>query len=146
MVESLLIVVLLTSLLFGTLSICVMVMNDMLSYEAAFSAARVAAVSRGDQGEIDRRAGLASAVLLAGHTSTVSYIPCGIKTDNNEGRQNTELSYMCRVLFSSLISPFDRKPFSSLTRNMVKRETSVRMIRSPDEGYYDKAYNGAKQF
>lgn len=158
MVESLLIVVLLTSLLFGTLSVCVMVINDMLSYEAAFSIARVAVVSPGNKSELDKRSKLAAALLLAPHTSQTSYIPYEIRTDYNDSenydytsrgkviRHNTELRYLSKVLFSQLASPFERSVVNSPAKNMKMREASISMIKSPDEEYYNRAYNGAPNF
>lgn len=158
MVESMLIVVLLTIVLFAALQILVVVINDMVVNEAAFSAARASAVTSGEDARLKEKTGLVTLALLSPHYSSGNLLTAGADTTttmNNDYcyyskggsvRLDTEIDYTSRILFPSLVRPGGSKAFPGNTGGVMRNTARARMIKSPDEEYYDKAYFGARLF
>ena len=57
---------------------------------------------------------------------------------------NTTIKYVQSVMFSSLLSGSQIMSISNT--NLIKNTARARMIKSPDEDYYDKAYPNAPDF
>ncbi|MHB9154534.1 MAG: hypothetical protein ACYC5N_02440 [Endomicrobiales bacterium] len=156
-IESMLIVVLLTIVLFAALQIVITVVNDMVANEAAFSAARAATVTPGDDTRLKEKSLRASMALLSPHFSSRNVLFANTNTETNVNssfpyyskggsiRLETAIDYTSRILFPSLVNPDSRKALTGKT-GLMQNTAHMRMIKSPDEDYYDKAYFGARSF
>lgn len=156
LVETAIIIFILTAMTFGALQVCVLVVNDLITNEASYAISRIVAVHSGDDSRLRTKMIESSVYLLAKYVNPKSlmFLPVKAVADPVENekynyiaggkviRFNTEIKYISRIMFGSLLQPAKLPG----TRGIVERVASVRMIKSPDEEYYNRAYPGARNF
>jgi superfamily II RNA helicase len=154
-IEGLIAVMVITIFMFALIQVCIIVVNDTLYNEVAFMATRAVSVAKHSQIKDTAQKVADKMFQLNGLSSKNidnSTDDDGSKTTNWDGtvlgkdikdhngvnlkKYNVKIKYNMKVIFASL---FD----SSRTRTQWSR---ARMIKSPDEEYYYKAYPGAKEF
>ena len=151
-----------TIILFATIQVCVIVTNEFICNEAAFAAARSLSVNevagKNEDGEPNNKALLTITPILAPHISAnnLTFVPTGIKIDEKSfgiDRQsqdivvyNVNLNYLVNTMFIKLIDPLGEKSYSYAGINLLKQCTRARMVKSPDENFYKKAYKDAEEF
>lgn len=154
-IEGLIAVMVITIFMFALILVCIIVVNDTLYNEVAFMATRAVSVAK--YGQIkDTAQKVADKMFQSNGLSSKnidnSTDDNGSKTTNWDGtvlgkdikdhsgvnlkKYNVKIKYNLKIMFADL---FD----SGGTRTQWAR---ARMIKSPDEEYYNKAYPGAKEF
>ena len=177
LVETLLVIVSITVVCFAMIEFCVIVMDDLICNEVAFSIVRTAVVTKigaGADNNSDREASAlrqttlpaAGLLLLTSglvNLKNLNFIPTAAETevgflnDGNGGRlkdnserdirlYNTTMKYYVNTMFIRLIDPFGTNSFSFNGHGMLQRFARARMVKSPDEEYYDHAYRDASKF
>ena len=154
MVETLITTVFLTIVAFAALQLVIMVVNDMSMNEAAFAASRVAVVSKGT--EIEEKMRNVAAVLLAPEfvsagRDLIPQVPevqgasvAGIHSGTYVQICSTNIKYMQRIMFGPLLG--GPRIMSNGNVTFLKNTARAKMVKSPDEEYYDKAYPNAPNF
>ena len=156
MVETLLSTVFLIIITFAALQLVIMVVNDLIMNEAVFALSRVAVVSKKD--DVKKNTFLASAVVLATQAklngNNITFAAYDVPVDGRDvpGSHsgttvqiyNSTVKYIQSVMFGYLFS--GPQIMSIGNTNVLKCASRARMVKSPDEDYYDKAYNGAPNF
>jgi hypothetical protein len=159
LVESLFIVIILTGVFFAALQLCIMVVDDMVCNETAFSAMRAAVVAPARK--MSSTVKNISKDLLLPHAYTRLSIMLDETTlwhDTIAGRDirdhcgnavqkyDVGVKYTVRVMFASLLQPFSNSVFFSGGTGTFSRVATARMVKSPDEDFYCKAYPNARPF
>lgn len=159
MVESMFIVLVLTAVFFAALQLCIMAVDDMVCNEAAFSALRVGIVTPARQ--LSKTVKETAFILLLPHVnSALSIIPGETKIwhekiagkdmrdhgGNVVHKYDINVYYTMRLMFSSLLRPLNRAVLLGGGIPFVERTASARLVKSPDEEFYYKAYPGARPF
>ncbi|MCX5778955.1 MAG: hypothetical protein NTU66_07065 [Elusimicrobia bacterium] len=159
LVESLFITVIITAVFFAAVQLCIMAVDDMLCNEAAFSAIRAGVVTPArDMRDVVKKV---SDTILLPH----SYTRLSIILDDNTlwhdtiagqdirdhggaavQKYDVGIKYTVRIMFASLMQPFTQSVFFSGGKRTLSRVASARMVKSPDEEYYYKAYPKAPVF
>jgi hypothetical protein len=154
MVETLITTVFLTVIAFAALQLVIMVVNDMTMNEKAFAISRVAVVTKSD--ELERKINLVSALFLipdlklAGCNFVPYEVPVygksvpGSHSGTSVQVYNTTIKYVQSVMFGSLLGGSQIMSIGNV--NLIKNTARARMIKSPDEEYYDKAYKDGPNF
>ena len=150
LLEGFLIAVIVTTLLFAAIQVCIVVVDDMYANYTAFSATRKVVVSENKNvADIASKTVskffvpymLNSKSLLTYKTSHWDETILGNKIEDHDGNQikkhNVKTAYNTRIIFYKLFNIF-----------IPIREQSARarMVKSPDQNFYNKAYPGAKEF
>lgn len=152
MVETLLTIVIFTTIAFGALQLSIMALDDMICNEAAFASVRSSVVSRHTQGQTNARD--CARILLLPHLNRKNLMyedmgewsntPLGKghgdHTQHDIIKSNINIRYRINLAFASLIKP------ALLAGNLVQHTARARMVKSPDEKYYYKAYPEAMNF
>ena len=159
MVESIFIVLVLTAVFFAALQLCIMAVDDMVYNEVAFSALRVGIVTPAR--ELSERVKNSTAFLLVLHAISFSSIIPGETTVKHEKiagkdmrdhggaavhKYDINVHYTMRLMFSSLLRPLNHAVLLGGGIPFVERTASARLVKSPDEAYYYRAYPGAQPF
>lgn len=157
MVETMIVTVLfLSAILFAVVQLNTLVVHELIANETAFSTARVAVVT--PKSALDRNTKLAALELVAPYVSPDSFIPLKAVTSNEEDIPSapgighpvelyqTELHYAIRIYFASLLQPFFKFSFLGGGNPYYTNVARARMVKSPDESYFKKAYPDAKNF
>lgn len=164
LVEAVMVVTCVTIIIFATLQVCVIVVNQLSCNEAAFQVARSLCVA--EMNGKDRSSALAlkanatALILLRPFLSidTLQFVPTGIETyepttplgkDNEKNditAYNVDFHYIVNTMFIRLIDPLSQNSYSYNGVNLLKQYTRARMVKSPDESYYTKAYKDADKF
>jgi len=151
MVETLLSTVFLCILIIASIQMIIMVVNEMIANEAAFSISRVAVVSK----ESDMSAKTRMAFLYLFGTnynlSNMSFIPYENPeqatevqpqhTSNYESPiyiYNTSIKYIQSLMFGYLFTGNSGLSIGGI--NVMKCAARARMVKSPDEKFYDRSY------
>lgn len=154
MVETLLITVFLMIVAFAAIQMCLIAVTDIISNEGAFAIERVAVVSK--QNEATNNTLLAALYIFSREVSLsdLGYAPFRAwlqnstigKIHENKIVETYDLSlqYITRISFASILKPPGL--FSLGNINFLKSTTRARMIKSPDEEYYNKAYKDGETF
>ncbi len=141
MVETLLSTVFLAILVIASIQLVIMVVNDLIANEAAYSISRVAVVSKDN--DINNKTRMAEAYLLAWITNS-RFIPNGAPVKDSISAQaahngnplninTTSIKYIQRLMFGSFFT-------GSSFNNILKCTARARMVKSPDEDFYDKSF------
>ncbi|MBN1824421.1 MAG: hypothetical protein JW803_08890 [Endomicrobiales bacterium] len=155
MVETLLVIMIITLIGFAAIEMSIMVVNDIISNEAAFSINRVAIVAK--ESQMKRKTYTAAAFLLGKqlvqNVGNFNHMPyrMEIKKAQFTGPHNRQdvfatkiiLNYVARISFGSL---FGGEVFSIGNVKFKNKAYNASMVKSPDEEFYDKAYPGASKF
>ena len=150
LIEGFLIAVIVTVLMFAAIQVCIVVVDDMYANYTAFSATRKVIVS-----ENKEAANIASktvskffAPYMLNSKSILKYKTThweetilGNKTEDHSGNQikkhNVKIAYNTRIIFYKLFNLFVP---------IRERSARARMVKSPDQKFYNKAYPEAKEF
>ena len=150
LIEGLLIAVIVTVLLFAAIQVCIVVVDDMYANYAAFYATRKVIVA-----ENKEAANVASKTVqkffvpyMLSSKSVLKYKTThwdetilGDKTEDHSGNQikkhNVKIAYNTRIIFYKLFNLF---------APVREQSARARMVKSPDQDFYTKAYPGAKNF
>jgi hypothetical protein len=153
MLETLLVIIILTAIGFAALQLCIMVVNDMICNEAAFASVRSAVVSK--HSDASSHTDQIARLLLLPHfltqkdilyeetklwDSTILGEEMLDHSDATIKKYNANIRYRMRLSFASLIKP------SLLNSGYVSHTARARMIKSPDESFYFKAFPEADNF
>lgn len=148
--EGLIISFIITVFMFAAIQVCITVVDDMFFNFVSFSATRKVIVS--SRKEIQNIAKQAVSNILTpynlGSTSVINYKTTtwneeilGNKVKdhngNNTNKYNVKIGYVTGIIFGRLFN------------NIVgyrEQSARARMVKSPDEKYYNKAYPDAKNF
>jgi hypothetical protein len=156
MVETLLIIVTLTAVAFAALQLCIVVLDDLICTEAAFSAVRSAVIA--PDADCASRAENTARLLLFPHAvslNNMAYDATRVWTKTVEGRDirdhgriplrafNANIEYRVFISMASLLRPSGITHTGPADLHHVAR---ARMIKSPDEAYYFRAYPHARRF
>jgi hypothetical protein len=159
LVESLFITVIMTAVFFAALQLCIMVVDDMICNEAAFSAMRAGVVTPARN--LSATVKNVSENMLFPHTYTHKSITLDESTlwhdtiagqdirdhsDRAVEKYDVGIQYSIHIMFASLLQPFSQSVFFGGGRRVIERVASARMVKSPDEDYYYKAYPNAQPF
>jgi hypothetical protein len=154
MVETLITTVFLTILAFAALQLVIMVVNDLTMNEAVFAMSRVAVVTKKD--EVDTKLREVSLLFLLPdvNLSNPNFIPYEVPVEgkgvsgSHSGTSvqiySTTIKYLQAVMFGSFFSGPQTLTLGNTT--VLKCVARARMVKSPDEDYYDKAYPNAPNF
>ncbi|MCB4791003.1 MAG: hypothetical protein LHV68_03855 [Elusimicrobia bacterium] len=149
LIETLLCTVFLIIICFATIQLCIVVIHDLISNEAAFSIARAASVTK-DENTLDNRVKTAAAILLLPHFNLNSFVPVKARTESTDiaGRKvyNVTLEYFINTMFAYFIDPLAKDTYSLGSSRFLKRFARARIVKSPDEEFYNKAYPQANEF
>lgn len=153
LIESLLLILLATIITCLGFQVCVIAINDMICNETAFSAMRSISVCNTRTIEhLKNEAEKTALIILLPHLSinNLMYIkttvwidetPEGLITlDHNNNpilKCNTAVKYYSNLIFGS--------NFNKINGFLIQR-ARARMVKSPDEKYYNKAYPEAPDF
>ncbi len=154
LVETLLTTVMLTVVVFAAIQFCVIIVNMLIANEAAFSVSRVAVVAANDEA-LKKNTQWAALFLLARHVSlgNFQFIPDDIPVDKKTlaachkteiQAYNAHLKYSSNIMFGRFLG--GSRIYSIGTIHLLKGAACSRMIKSPDEKYYNKAYPDAAEF
>ena len=154
MVEMLLIVIYLTIITFAALQLVIMVTNDLSMNEAAFALSRVAIVSKTRDVEFKIKKASLIFSLKDVYVTGLNFLLCDLSGETKRAGQeqshgnvrvyNMDINYIQCVMFGSLLS--GSRIASAGTNNMIRSTSCSRMVKSPEEDYYDKAYPCAGKF
>lgn len=154
MIETLISTVCLVIITFAALQLVIMVVNDLAMNEASFAISRVAVVSK--EIDVKQNTFTASGIVLVPQTNlnNMNFAAYDVPVDGKQipGSHsgtavqiyNSTVKYIQSVMFGSLFS--GQQIMSIGNTNVLKCAARARMVKSPDEDYYDKAYNGAQNF
>ena len=154
MTETLITTVFLTVIAFAALQLVIMVVNDISMNEKVFAMSRVAVVSK--SGEVSGKIQFVSTLFLLPDVSLAGYnfvpyeVPVegksvsGIHSGTSVQIYSTTIKYAQSVMFGSLLSGSQIMSIGNV--NLIKNTARARMVKSPDEDYYDKAYPDAPNF
>jgi hypothetical protein len=149
LLEGLVISIIITIFMFAAVQVCIMCVDDMFLNFASFSATRKISVSK--RKEIENVAKQAVSNILSVYSlnsaSIINYktthwdepiLGNKVKDHNNNNinKHNVKIGYDMKIMFSKLFN-------STAYRHQSSR---ARMVKSPDEEYYNKAYPDAKEF
>ena len=147
--EGFIIACIITVLMFAAIQVCIIVVDDMYLNYSAFSAARKIVVTKSK--EISDTAKQTVSKLLVPYTlnskSIFNYKTThwdenilGNKILDHDGKQinkhNVKIGYYAKIMFGRFFN-------SNYYREQSAR---ARMVKSPDEDFYNKAYPDAKEF
>ncbi len=163
MIETLIITVIITAFMFAAMQLCVTVIDDMTANEAAFASMRVVCVA--PSRAVQERANEAANQLLGWNffSGRNNFLPftteARVWNETINGHQEmrdhsgvqirkftTGVRYAVSVMFPSLFQPFHHFTFFSGGNPILERRARARMVRSPDETYYYRAYPGGRPF
>jgi hypothetical protein len=159
MVETLFVIIIFTAAAFAGIQLCIIAVDDMISNEAAFTAMRSAVVSK--QANMQNTASQTALQLIVPHCTGLNNLlyqetkvwndaVLGKKMYDHSGfeimKYNTNIRYQVRIMFASLLRPLHSFSFLSGGVPMVSQTARARMIKSPDEAYYYKAFPDADNF
>ena len=148
-IECFIIACIITILMFAAIQVCIIVVDDMYLNYSAFSATRKIVVTKGK--DISNTAKQTISKLLLSYMSNSKSIfnyktthwdenILGKKVLDHDGKQikkhNVKVGYYVRIMFGKFFN-------SAYYREQSAR---ARMIKSPDEDFYNKAYPNAKEF
>jgi hypothetical protein len=154
LVETLLTTVFLTIIAFAALQLVIMVVNDMSMNEKVFAMSRVAVVSK--SAEVDKKIQIVSTLFLLPDVklSGCNFVPYEVPVEgksvsgSHAGTKvqiySTTIKYVQSVMFGSLLSGSQIMSIGNV--NLIKNTARARMVKSPDEEYYDKAYKDGPNF
>jgi hypothetical protein len=154
MVETLITTVFLTIIVFAALQLVIMIVNDLSMNEKVFAMSRVAVVSK--TAEVDNKMKWISTLFLLPDVklSGFHFVPYEVPVEgksvsgSHSGTKaqiyNTSIKYVQSVMFGNLLSGSQIMSIGNV--NLIKNTARARMVKSPDEDYYDKAYPGAPNF
>lgn len=154
MVETMIIIVLLTMMVFAAQEISLMTVNSLISGETAFSVGRVAVVT--PEKNLRSTTQKAALFLLARQISLKhsAYIPYDLPIDKKQAGfdetgndvyvYNAGIKYVSSIMFGSLLS--GTRTYAIGSTRMLKGYASCRLIKSPAEEYYERAYPDARKF
>ena len=162
LIESAIIILMLTAILFASLQLCILVINSLIANEAAFTVNRISVVTAGGTDAVKQKIQLAAVALFLPHVSfeRPSFLPelaSFYESDEQKEpgvyesggrlvRHSIEIRYLNKIMFGSLLNPGNMAGFLSGGINVMQNTASSRMIKSPDEPYYKRAYKGAKEY
>jgi len=158
-VETLIVIILfLTAGVFALVQLSIVIYNNLLVNEASFATGRVAVVCKKD--EVQSKTQQAALLILGPQVSPQNLIPTKVsvweknplgKAAKDYANQDilaytTRIQFFTRLMFSSLLNPFHMFSFYSGGNPYFEQISRARMVKSPDEKYYWKAYPDAKNF
>lgn len=154
LVETLLTTVMLTIITFAAIQLCIIVVNMLISNEAAFALARVAAVAP-TQDDVNNNTRLSAGFILLNQVSlnNFSYLPYDIpyrekQFGNYEGSSikgiSIQLKYLSNIMFASYLSGSTLYSLGGI--HLLKGSAVSPMVKSPDENFYVRAYPNAPNF
>lgn len=158
MVEALFAVIFFTAALFAAVQLAIIGMDDLAVNEAAFSVMGIAAVT--PAARVREAVDAATAVRLLPHHGGDNVTGfratvwdekiLGRDMPDHAGRQikkyNVNIAYDVQLMFASLLRPFSGSIFLSGGDRVRTQTARARMVKSPDEEYYGRAWPGAASF
>ncbi len=147
--EGLIISLIVTVFMFAAIQACIMVVDDMYVNFAAFNAVRTVSVT--ENKNITKAAkkavsdalfayNLQSASIFSYETTNWNEKILGNELKDHAGtdikKHNVKVGYAVNVMFGKLFDPTGSR----------RQSARARMVKSPDEQYYRKAYPNAKEF
>lgn len=149
LLEGLIISLVITAFVFGAIQVCVMCVDDMFVNFTAFSATRKISVAKRKQiGNTAKESVSKTLSIYSLNSNSIrnyktthwdeKVLGNKIKDHHNSNinKHNVKIGYDEKIMFGRLFN-------SSSYRHQSAR---ARMIKSPDEEYYNKAYPDAKKF
>jgi hypothetical protein len=164
LIETVMVVTGVTIILFATIQICIIVVDQLICNEAAFQVARSLTVceikGKDERKVLPKQAALVVVPILGLQLSlnNLQFVPTGIdfkKNPNSLGidnenmnitAYNIDLHYLVNTMVIKLIDPLSQSSYSYNGINLLKQYVRARMVKSPDETYYRKAYKDAQPF
>jgi len=148
-IEGFIIACIITVLMFAAIQICIIVVDDMYLNYSAFSATRKVIVTKNKEIS-DAAKQTVSKILVPYMLNSKSIFNyktthwdeniLGEKVLDHDGKQinkhNVKIGYYTRIMFGKFFN-------SAYYREQSAR---ARMVKSPDEDFYNKAYPNAKEF
>jgi hypothetical protein len=147
--EGLIIACIITVLMFAAIQVCIIVTDDMFLNYSAFSAARKIVVTKNKEISDTAKQTVSKILLpyMLNSRSIFNYKTThwdenilGNKISDHSKRQinkhNVKIGYYERIMFARF--------FNSLFYR--EQSARARMVKSPDEQFYNKAYPNAKEF
>ena len=147
--EGFIIACIITILMFAAIQVCIIVVDDMYLNYSAFSATRKIVVTKTkDISDVAKQT--VSKLLIPYISNSKSIFDyktthwdeniLGNKISDHDGKQinkhNVKIGYYTKVMFGKF---FDSKYYR-------EQSARARMVKSPDEEFYNKAYPDAKEF
>lgn len=150
LIEGFIVAVIITVIMFAAIQLCILVVDDMYANYTAFYAARKIVVTRNsDITDTAKKTVskfftpymLKSRSVTDYKTTHWSETVLGNKIPDHSGHEikkhNIKIAYKSKVMFYKLFN----------LENFLREESSrARMIKSPDEEFYNKAYPGSREF
>ena len=156
MVETMLIITFVTILMFATVQLCTVVVNDLIANEAASAINRAVTVtSARSKGNV----GLKAALYVFARSAAVQnllFVPYDIRTDRRlivEGANGessniyayiTYVKYASSIIFAAYLNPKDSYTVGNI--HLLKNTARAQTVHPPDEEYYYKSYPGAPEY
>ena len=150
LIEGLIISLILIFFMFAALQVCIIVVDDMYFNFVSFLSTRKAIVSE-NKDILDNAKNVVNKMVLPYQIETTSIISYKVthwheqilgKTNKDHSnstmdKHNIKVGYTSKIMFYKLFNLFT--PFRT-------QSARARMVKSPDENFYNKAYPDAKEF
>ncbi len=150
LIEGLMIAVVVTVLLFAAIQACIITIDDMYAnYVAFFATRKVAVAENKNAADVASKTVqkffvpymLNSKSILTYKTTHWDETILGKKTEDHSGNQikkhNVKIAYNTRIIFYKLFNLFTP---------VREQSARARLVKSPGQNFYNKAYPGAKEF
>lgn len=150
LIEGLIISLVLIFFMFAALQVCIIVVDDIYFNFVSFLSTRKAIVSE-NKNILDNAKNVVNKMVLPYQIETTSIVSYKVthwheqilgKTNKDHSnstmdKHNIKVGYTSKIMFYKLFNLFT--PFRT-------QSTRARMVKSPDEKFYNKAYTDAKEF
>ena len=150
LIEGLIISLILIFFMFAALQVCIVVVDDMYFNFVSFLSTRKAIVSE-NKNILNNAKNIVNKMVLPYQITTTSVISYKVThwheqilgktnkdhSDSTMDKHNIKIAYTNKIMFYKLFNLFT--PLRS-------QSARARMVKSPDQKFYDKAYPDAKEF
>ena len=150
LIEGFIVAVIITVIMFAAIQLCIIVVDDMYANYAAFCAVRKIVVTKNSDITDTAKKTVSKFFIpyMLKSRSVIDYkvthwseTVLGNRIPDHSGQEikkhNIKIAYKSKVMFYKLFN----------LENFLREESSrARMIKSPDEEFYNKAYPNAREF
>lgn len=150
LIEGFIVTVVITVIMFAAIQLCIIVVDDMYAnYAAFFTVRKVVVTKNSDISDTAKRTVskfftpymLKSKSVVNHKTTHWAETILGNMTPDHGGREikkhNIKIAYQTKVMFYGLFN---------LQSSLREESARARMVKSPDEEFYNKAYPEAREF
>lgn len=154
LIETLFTTVFLTVVVFAAIQFVIIVINELVMNEAAFSVSRVAVVS--GKNELQSKVNRAAAYLVYKNIdlANITYASCdvpregldlqGVHPGSKVGVYSAVVKYHQSVIFGSYLG--GSRIIAAGSGGSLKKTSVAKMVKSPNEEFYCKAYKDGPNF